>query len=167
MVFGYYSKLSRTQKAIYRKSDLLEIVPLPQVVAYEQELIYLRKSLEEEERKQLESVANVLMNALATDLGAPAIDVKVLDSRPSNDTEELHGLYEPMEANRKARISVWMRTAKHRKVVAFRSFLRTLLHEFCHHLDYEVFMLEESFHTEGFFKRESSLFKQLMGEAEK
>jgi hypothetical protein len=47
-------------------------------------------------------------------------------------------------------------------VVAFRSFLRTLLHELCHHLDYELFKMEETFHTEGFYKRESSLFHQLV-----
>jgi len=55
-----------------------------------------------------------------------------------------------------------MRTAQHRRVVAFRTFLRTLLHELCHHLDYELLKLEDSFHTEGFFKRESGLFKQLV-----
>ena len=42
------------------------------------------------------------------------------------------------------------------QVVAFRTFLRTLIHELCHHLDYELFLLEETFHTEGFYKRESS-----------
>jgi hypothetical protein len=47
-------------------------------------------------------------------------------------------------------------------VVAFRSFLRTILHEFGHHLDYELLGLADSFHTEGFFKRESSLFHQLV-----
>jgi hypothetical protein len=55
-----------------------------------------------------------------------------------------------------------MRTVKHRRVVAFRSFLRTLLHELCHHLDYELYKLSDSFHTEGFYKRESSLFHQLV-----
>jgi hypothetical protein len=55
-----------------------------------------------------------------------------------------------------------MRTAQHKRTVAFRTFLRTLLHELCHHLDYELLKLEDSFHTEGFFKRESSLFKQLV-----
>jgi hypothetical protein len=55
-----------------------------------------------------------------------------------------------------------MRTARHRRVVAFRTFLRTLLHEIGHHVDYERLGLADSFHTEGFFKRESSLFKQLV-----
>jgi hypothetical protein len=42
-------------------------------------------------------------------------------------------------------------------VVAFRTFLRTLLHEVCHHLDYTYLRLPDSFHTQGFFQRESSL----------
>ena len=56
-----------------------------------------------------------------------------------------------------------MRTAQRRQVVAFRTYLRTLLHELCHHLDYELYRLDESFHTEGFFQRESSLVHQLIG----
>jgi len=31
------------------------------------------------------------------------------------------------------------------------------MHELCHHLDYESLRLPESFHTEGFYKRESSV----------
>jgi hypothetical protein len=54
-----------------------------------------------------------------------------------------------------------MRTAQRAQVVKFKTFLRTLLHELCHHLDYEHLKLEESFHTEGFYKRESSLLRQL------
>ena len=57
-----------------------------------------------------------------------------------------------------------MRTAHHKRIVAFRTFLRTLLHEVGHHLDYELLALPDSFHTEGFFRRESSLFKQLVPE---
>ena len=75
---------------------------------------------------------------------------------------ELHGLYEPAEARAAAVITLWMRTAKQKRVVAFKAFLRTLLHELCHHLDYELFKLAESYHTEGFYKRESSLFHQLV-----
>jgi hypothetical protein len=52
--------------------------------------------------------------------------------------------------------------------VAFRTFLRTLLHEIVHHLDYELLKLADSFHTEGFFRRESSLFRQIVpGEEER
>jgi hypothetical protein len=58
-----------------------------------------------------------------------------------------------------------MRTAHHKRLVAFRTFLRTLLHEVGHHVDYERLRLADSFHTEGFFRRESSLFHQIVPEA--
>ena len=165
MVFAYYSRLSQKQKNIYRKSDAIEFVPLKQSGVYQDTLALMEQAMQDEDRKQLEKVAGHLLNALANDVGAPLLDVKVLSVRPADEFEELHGLYHPLTKNKKACINVWMRTAKHKKVVAFRSFLRTLLHEFCHHLDYELFMLEETFHTEGFFKRESSLFRQLMNRA--
>jgi hypothetical protein len=86
----------------------------------------------------------------------------VMAQRPSDDYGELHGLYEPEDAGRCARITVWMRTARRQQVVAFRSFLRTLAHEWCHHLDYELYRLPETFHTEGFYKRESSIANRLL-----
>jgi hypothetical protein len=49
-------------------------------------------------------------------------------------------------------------------VVAFKTFLRTLVHEVCHHLDYELFRLAETFHTEGFYKRESTLTAALLAQ---
>jgi hypothetical protein len=55
-----------------------------------------------------------------------------------------------------------MRTAQRHQVVKFRTFLRTVLHELCHHLDYEMLGLTDSFHTDGFYKRESSLLRQLL-----
>ena len=44
---------------------------------------------------------------------------------------------------------------------AYRTFLRTLLHELCHHLDYTYLHLRDSLHTQGFYQRESSLFAAL------
>ena len=57
-----------------------------------------------------------------------------------------------------------MRTAHKQHVVAFKSFLRTLCHEICHHLDYELFALQETFHTEGFYKRESAITNALLAQ---
>ena len=87
----------------------------------------------------------------------------MLSARPTGSYGELHGLYEP-RGEHGGRVTVWMRTAAHRRVVAFRSFLRTLVHELLHHLDYELLGLEETFHTEGFFRRESDLVHQILGE---
>ncbi len=37
-----------------------------------------------------------------------------------------------------------------------------LLRELCHHFDYERLGLRDSYHTQGFFRRESSLARQLL-----
>ena len=57
-----------------------------------------------------------------------------------------------------------MRTAQKQQVVKFRTFLRTVIHEVCHHIDYEHFKFAETFHTEGFYKRESVMLRELLGE---
>ena len=87
--------------------------------------------------------------------------VQVEGVRPSNRRGELHGLYTQYSGGSTS-IQVWMRTAKRGQVVACRTFLRTLLHEVCHHLDYTYLHLRESYHTDGFFQRESSLFRAIV-----
>ncbi len=164
MVFDYYHRLSRTGKAIYRKSDAVERIELPRAEALKDRVDLLQAALATERQKDTQKAAADLVSAIIAELDAPRLQTRVFSARPSHDWGELHGLYEPGESGRPARITVWMRTARHKRVVAFRSFLRTILHELCHHLDYEHLRLAESYHTEGFFKRESSLFKQLMGE---
>lgn len=162
MVFDYYHRLSRSHKAIYRKSDAIERIPLNRPGAFRQGVELLQAALATEKRAQTQAATAALVDGIITDLSAPVLQTRVLSARPSHDWGELHGLYEPADRQGPARITVWMRTAKHKRVVAFRSFLRTVLHELCHHLDYELLGLAESFHTEGFFKRESDLFHQLM-----
>jgi hypothetical protein len=88
------------------------------------------------------------------------VAVTVELARPHNQFGELHGLY-TADRRHGARIRLWMLTAKRKQVAAFKTFLRTLLHELCHHLDYTLLELGGSVHCEGFYKRESSLFHQI------
>ena len=167
MVFDYYHRLGKKQKSIYRKSDSIESIVLNHPENIWQSISTLKTALDSEVRNKTEKISHALVNEILCDLKVVTVKTKVLSARPSNNWGELHGLYEPVDGSTKARITVWMRTAKHKKVVAFRSFLRTILHELCHHLDYELLELADSFHTEGFFKRESSLFKQLIPDIKK
>jgi len=162
MPYAYFARLSRANKAIYRQSDAIDRITLNDAASLRPLVRQLEKALALENRAGVEAAVRPLCDALITDVGAARLTIKVLATRPSHDWGELHGLYEPAEGRRRARLTVWMRTAQHKKVVAFRTFLRTLLHEICHHLDYEILGLDDSFHTEGFFKRESSLFHQLI-----
>jgi len=164
MVFSYYNKLSAARKRIYQQSDAILSVHLPNAGELHPLIALLSSALTQEDRDQVEAVCRNLARGMADRLAVPPLRVKVLAVRPSASWGELHGLYEPGEGRAHAVITLWMRTARHRRVVAFKSFLRTLLHELCHHLDYELYKLDDSLHTEGFYKRESSLFHQLMPE---
>jgi hypothetical protein len=161
MPFAYYDRLSSRDQAIYRASDRVTDIRLPRPEDLRPLVEPVRAALAADDRAALEAAASSLCRALTTMVAVSVPDVGVLAVRPSLRDAELHGLY-TRDERRRPRIRVWMRTVRHRRVVAFRTFLRTLLHEIGHHLDYEHLRLPDSFHTEGFFKRESSLFYQLV-----
>jgi hypothetical protein len=162
MPFAYYNRLSAAGKRIYRRSDSIVALALPPGVKPGPDVARLRAALAADDRPAVQAASQHIVEALAQGYAVPPLRVRVLARRPSDDYGELHGLYEPAEGRAPARVTVWMRTARRRQIVAFKSFLRTLVHELCHHLDYELFTLEETFHTEGFYKRESALANALL-----
>lgn len=162
MPFNYYNQLTLTEQRIYRASDRVSKVTLADPVALRPEVGLLEQALVDEERTAVQRSCRNLADAINKQLNTPRVRVKVLAARPSDGWGEMQGCYDLAAEKKAAMITVWMRTARHKRVVAFRSFVRTLLHELCHHLDYYHLELADSFHTEGFFKRESSLFYQLI-----
>jgi len=159
--FAYYDRLSRRDKELYDRSDRIRRVELPQAPGLRPVVEVIREGLARDERKVVEAAAGRLAEGITASLGTDPVEVVVLAVRPTLRAAELHGLY-TRDGRGRPRIRVWMRTVHYRRVVAFRTFLRTLLHEVCHHLDYTHFKMPDSFHTEGFFQRESSLFYQLV-----
>lgn len=163
MRFSYYDRLSDRHKAIYRRSDEVPALVVPAAADLRPAVTELGEALARDDRSAVERAVDRLLRGIAEQLGIPVARVSVLAVRPSARWGELHGLY-TRDEGRPAQIQLWMRTARHKRVVAFRTFLRTVLHELGHHVDYEHLKLGESFHTEGFFRRESSLFHQLVAE---
>ncbi len=161
MPFDYYYQLSPAAKHIYRLSDEYGAIELTEPTALQPFVPRLAEALRSESRARVQTVCNELAHSMCDDLNVHAPNVTVADRRPSDHTGDLYGLYDP-EGLSEPLITVWMRSAKRGQVVALKTFLRTLLHEMCHHLDYELLDLDDSLHTEGFFLRESSLFDQLM-----
>jgi hypothetical protein len=165
MPFAYYDKLSAGSKRTYRKSASILRVDVPEIAGLVSVAAAIGPALAGESVAAVQRTCQALVDALNARLGTPPVVVKVLERRPANSDYELQGLYEPDElTGGTARITVWMRTAKKEQVVKLRTFLRTLLHEVCHHLDYELYKLAETFHTEGFYARESALMRELLGE---
>lgn len=90
--------------------------------------------------------------------------VRVLAARPLRSYEggwasELFGDYHPDSHV----IRVWMRTAVRKQVTSYGTFLSTLCHEFCHHLDYQRFGYSDSWHTRGFYERAAVLYHHARG----
>src|SRR6516162_9129706 len=79
--------------------------------------------------------------------GVPVCGVRVLAARPlrvrEHWTSELFGDYNIGTMV----IRLWMRTAIRKEVTSFGTFLSTLCHEFCHHLDFHLFRFADSWHT--------------------
>ena len=61
---------------------------------------------------------------------------------------KLYGICAPDGA-----ITLAFRTAVRRKVIAFKTYVNTLAHEFMHHYDRRRLRLGASFHTRGFYQR--------------
>jgi hypothetical protein len=160
--YAYYHRLNAGRQRIYRRSDAIDSVDLSALDELQPLTSDLAEALQSERRKAVSTAVQALADALTNSLQVEPVEVVVELARPRGSRSELHGLYEPGTPGQRARISVWMRTAQRRQIVAFRTFLRTFVHEVCHHLDYELYGLSESFHTQGFFQRESSLYRQLM-----
>jgi hypothetical protein len=93
----------------------------------------------------------------------PACTVRVFAARPLNVREqwtmELFGDYAPETMV----IRVWMRTAVRKEITSFGTFLSTLCHEFCHHLDFKKFNFPDSWHTRGFYERTAVLYHHARG----
>ena len=93
----------------------------------------------------------------------PDCGIRVLAARPLRVRErwstELFGDHTPETML----IRVWMRTAVRKQITSFGTFLSTLCHEFCHHLDYRKFEFHDSWHTRGFYGRTAALYHYARG----
>jgi hypothetical protein len=160
---NFRHRLSKGQQREYDRSNAVRAVPVRVSPRAARAVHLLEWALAHGDRPRTQRVAQAICDELCAGLRLPALRVEVKATRPSDRRGELHGLYESAGPSRV--ISIWMLTAKRGQVVAYRTFLRTLVHEMCHHLDYQLLGLRDSFHTDGFFQRESSLVRQLLAAA--
>jgi len=164
MPFDYYRNLTPKQRKTYRESDQIAHVELRDPMKLRAAVTALRNALAAGDRSRVQRACVAVARGVCDDLGISRARVRVGGRRPRDaDGGELFGQCSWDEEETKgALVEVWMRTAKRGQVVAFKTLLRTLIHELCHHLDYELHGLDNTFHTEGFFRRESSIMRQLV-----
>lgn len=156
---AWYRRLPPPLQRVAAESDRVPSLPLRPGPALRGAIDRLPGALAGGRQVDVQAVSQRIADGICVALGVPTLRVRVEARRPHDRRGELHGLYEP--GTRGDVITVWMYTAKRGQVVAYRTFLRTLLHEVCHHLDYTYLRLRDSLHTQGFYQRESSLFAVL------
>ena len=115
------------------------------------------------DKAQLHAGCMELLESLSQFYKVPVCPIRVLAARPlhvrENWSSELFGDYDPSTMA----IRVWMRTAIKKNVTSFGTFLSTLLHEYCHHLDFHLFHFPDSWHTRGFYERAAALYHHARG----
>jgi hypothetical protein len=153
----------KANRAGFLESDRIRTLDLPQ----NGRLLTIAKSVEfamkAGKNADVRLACAEFLAATSDFYGVPASAVRVLAARPlrvrENWARELFGDYNPGTML----IRVWMRTAVRKQVTSFGTFLSTLCHEFCHHLDCQRFGFCESWHTRGFYERTASLYHHARG----
>src|SRR5262252_9265510 len=153
----------RKNRAEYSESDGIKTLDLPS----NGDLPGIAKRLEcAMKSDKIRGARSVRVEFLATAsdfYGVPHCAIRVLATRPlrvrERGTFELFGDYTPETSL----IRVWMRAAVRKEVTSFGTFVSTLCHEFCHHLDFQKFGFRDSWHTRGFYDRAAALYHHTRG----
>jgi hypothetical protein len=151
----------------FLESDRIRTLDLPQ----DGRLLTISKSIESAMKSgRSADVRHACAEFLAASsrfYNVPDCSIRVLAARPlrvrEHSTSELFGDYTPETML----IRVWMRTAVRKEITSFGTFLSTLCHEFCHHLDYQKFEFHDSWHTRGFYERAAVLYHHARGTPQK
>lgn len=178
----YFYQLSAWAQRIYLRGDAIDrfdLVASPAALSLTDALM---RALEGGAPSVVERASQALVAELCRLLRVAVVRVEVRSVRPRNAVGELHGIFFPRGTGRiPARIPggsavrataggasptaplivLWMRTAQRHDVVKPKTFIRTLMHELGHYLDYALLGLDESFHNSGFFRRESFLVRTI------
>jgi hypothetical protein len=158
----YFYRLSARAQRVWLKSDSIDRFDLVPDAATLSLTAVLMTALSSGAPLLIERAAQALADRICGLVAVWGVRVEVRGVRPHNARGELHGIFYPRGPSSRPSaplIIIWMRTAQRRDVVKPKTFLRTLMHELGHYLDYALLRLEESFHTTGFFRRESFLVR--------
>jgi len=149
----------------FTESDRLNTLRLPQDDRLRRIASAIEAAIKTGRTKEVLRVSGEFLDTAADFYQVNHCDLKVLAARPlrvrERSTTELFGDYNPNTIL----IRVWMKTAIRKEVTSFGTFLSTLCHEFCHHLDFQRF--PDSWHTRGFYERTASLYHHARGTPQK
>lgn len=150
-------------RKLFASSDQLAALPLPSDDRLRSIAAIIESAMQGGAMKEVASACEEFLVTASDFYQVRRSPVRVLAARPlrvrERSTIELFGDYHPDTML----IRVWMRTAIRKDVTSFGTFLSTLCHEFCHHLDFDRFRYGNSWHTRGFYERAGVLYHHARG----
>ena len=144
-------------------SDRIKAVPLPDDGRLVNIAGAIEVAMKTENKNDVRHVCDDFLVTASDFYQVPRCSIRVLSARPlrvrEHSTTEFFGDYQPDTML----IRVWMKTAVRKDITSFGTFLSTLCHEFCHHLDFLRFGFTDSWHTRGFYERTAALYHHARG----
>jgi hypothetical protein len=106
--------------------------------------------------------SQALVDLLARELKVPLVRVKFLDLPQKHSLKDGKLTYkEYAHYDPEGSITIYNKTAVRKQYLASKAYLDTLIHEFLHHLDYELLRLSHTYHTKGFYSRLGDILGKL------
>jgi hypothetical protein len=153
----------RKNRSLFLASDQMHAIELPHDGQLPRIAAALESSMKQGTTADVDRACKAFLQSASRFYNVPECGVRVLAARPLRSRErgtfELFGDYHPDAML----IRVWTRTAIRKDVTSFGTFLSTLCHEFCHHLDLQRFGFRDSWHTRGFYERTAALYHYARG----
>jgi hypothetical protein len=148
----------------FLESDSLKRLELPSHGLLRASTFSIESAMQESRPAAVRYACAQFLSVAASFYRVPTPEVRVLAARPRRVREggwtiELFGDYSVQTML----IRVWTRTAVRKQITSFGTFLSTLCHEFCHHLDCRRFGFRASPHTRGFYERSALLYHHARG----
>jgi hypothetical protein len=153
----------RKTRSEYLRSDQIKSLELPTDRTLQEITMKIGSAMKSERIPEVRAYCQEFLAVASEFYKVPRCGIRVLAARPlrvrENWMTELFGDYTPDTKI----IRVWMRTAVRKEITSFGTFFSTLTHEFCHHLDFQLFHFPDSWHTRGFYDRAAALYHHARG----
>jgi len=129
----------KAKLALFNESDRITTLLLPPPAALLGPTQSIQAGMKTGKAQEVRVACEQFLRSLSRFHQVSPCGIRVLASRPlrirENWSSELFGDYHPSTLA----MRVWMRTAVKKDTTSFGTFLSTLCHEYCHHLDFEHF----------------------------
>lgn len=153
---------SRAEQKAYEISNKLDSVDFKVTPSMRRKVGDLAVWLAAGDKSKVRGATQAVIDLLCAAARVPAARLSLQDRvhsefRGDQLAVKVHGSCAP-----DGTITMGYRTAVRRQVVAFKTFLNTMAHEFMHHYDHRRLQLGASFHTRGFYQRVRDLVGRLI-----